>query len=161
MTEPAAVSAQGTELKASIDIDASPAPVWALVTDVKRTSQWSPQVVRSIVLGGQVGLGTRFVNLNHQGWKHWPTSAKVVRFTPHSDFAFRITENRTIWSYQLEPTATGGTLLTNRRETPDGIAQVSDVLVGLVLGGQKQFVPDLLKGMSQTLGRIQAEAEAS
>ena len=67
-------------------------PIMALVTDVKRMSEWSPQVWRSFVAGGPVRLGTRFVNINHDGWKHWPTSAKVVRFEPHAEFAFRISE---------------------------------------------------------------------
>lgn len=147
------------ELKATITINATPAQVWALVTDVARMSDWSPQVGRTFVLGGPVRLGTRFFNINHDGWKHWPTTAKVVRFTPHSDFAFRVSENRTIWSFQLEPTADGGTRVTQRRETPDGIAPVSGMLVNLALGGQEKFVPALLEGMAQTLERIKAELE--
>jgi uncharacterized protein YndB with AHSA1/START domain len=159
MTTTAAASATGTELTATITVSAPPAQVWALVTDVARMAEWSPQVVRTFVLGGPVRLGTRFMNLNHQGWKHWPTSAKVVRFTPHSDFAFRVTENRTVWSFQLEPTADGGTHVTHRRETPDGIAPVSNILVNAVLGGQESFVPELLEGMSRTLERLKADVE--
>ena len=160
MTTTAAASATGSELKATITVAVPPAQVWALVTDVRRMGEWSPQVVRTLVLGGPVRRGTRFLNLNHQGWKHWPTSAKVVRFTPHSDFAFRITENRTVWSFQLEPTADGaGTLVTHRRETPDGISPVSNLLVGRFLGGQDTFVPELLEGMSQTLDRVKAHLE--
>ena len=157
MTQTAA--ATGTELKATITVQATPAQVWALVTDVARMAEWSPQVVKTFVLGGRVGPGARFVNLNRQGWKRWPTSAKVVRFEPHRDFAFRITENRTVWSFQLEPTADGGTFVTHRRETPEGITAVSNVLVGLALGGQESFVPELLEGMSTTLERVKAELE--
>ncbi|GAA1951696.1 SRPBCC family protein [Nocardioides panacihumi] len=160
MTTTAAASATGSELKATISVAASPAQVWALVTDVRRMGEWSPQVVRTLVLGGPVREGTRFANLNHQGWKHWPTSAKVVRFTPHSDFAFRITENRTVWSFQLEPTADGGTFVTHRRETPDGISAVSNLLVGRFLGGQETFVPELLEGMGQTLDRVKDHIES-
>lgn len=161
MTTPAAAaSGTGTELEATLTVAASPARVWALVTDVARMGEFSPQVVRTVVLGGPVRLGTRFLNVNHQGWKHWPTSAKVVRFSPHRDFAFRITENRTVWSFQLEPTADGGTLVTHRRETPDGISPVSNLLVGRFLGGQASFVPELREGMRQTLERIQADLQA-
>jgi uncharacterized protein YndB with AHSA1/START domain len=159
MTTTAAASATGSELKATLTVAAPPAQVWALVTDVARMGEWSPQVVRTFVLGGPTRLGTRFVNLNHQGWKHWPTSAKVVRFEPHRDFAFRITENRTVWSFQLEPTADGGTFITHRRETPHGISAVSNVLVAAALGGQGSFVPELLEGMGRTLDRIKAELE--
>jgi uncharacterized protein YndB with AHSA1/START domain len=160
MTTTAAASAIGSELKATITVDAPPVQVWALVTDVARMAEWSPQVRRSLVLGGPVRLGTRFVNVNRQGWKHWPTSAKVVRFEPHRDFAFRILENRTIWSFQLEPTADGGTFVTHRRETPHGISLVSRALTGAALGGQESFVPELLEGMSRTLERIKADIES-
>ena len=49
-------------------------------------------------------LGTTFVNINRRGALFWPTQAKVVRFEPHREFAFRIKENWTIWSFTLEPT---------------------------------------------------------
>jgi len=147
------------DLFASTTIAASPAQVWALVTDVRRMAEWSPQVRRTFVVGGPLRLGTRFVNINQDGWKHWPTSAKVVRFSPHTDFAFRITENRTIWSFSLAPTEDGGTEVTQRRETPDGIAPISGALVRVALGGQQKFRADLVAGMQETLARMKAELE--
>ncbi|WP_300681647.1 SRPBCC family protein [Nocardioides sp.] len=155
----AAAAVVGDELKATITIDAEPAQVWALVSDVTRMREWSPQVVRSVVLGGPVKLGSRFLNLNQQGWKRWPTNAKVVRFAPHRDFAFQVVENRSIWSFQLEPTSSGGTEVTHRREAPQGISGLSNFLVKHFLGGQEAFIPELLEGMSQTLERVKAAAE--
>lgn len=149
-----------TELSATTTINAAPADVWALVTDLPRMAKWSDQVVKTKVLGGEVKLGTRFVNLNHQGWKHWPTNAKVVRFTPHSDFAFRITENRTVWSFQLEDAGDGTTTVTHRRETPEGISGLSRGLTKAVLGGQDEFCAELQSGMEGTLARLKADAEA-
>lgn len=154
-----AAASSPSDLTATVTIEAPPARVWELVTDVRRMAEWSPQVRRSFV-AGPVRLGTRFFNINRDGWKHWPTSAKVVRFAPHTDFAFRITENRTVWSFRLEPTADGGTVLTEARETPQGIAPISGVLVKVGLGGQDYFVDSLQKGMAQTLARIKAAAEA-
>ena len=147
-------------LEDSIEIDAPPAKVWALVSDIPRMARWSPQVVKSTVSGGETKLGATFKNLNKQGLKRWPTSGKVVRFTPEQDFAFKIRENGTVWSFQLEPTATGGTRLTERRETPNGISKISLGLTKVVLGGQEKFTRELRNGMRQTLERIKAEAEA-
>lgn len=152
-------------LEDSIEINAPADKVWSLVTDIPKMSKWSPQVVKSTVKGGIVKEGATFSNLNKQGFKRWPTGGKVVRFTPPTDatpgdFAFRIRENRTIWSYQLEPTADGGTKVTERRETPDGIAGLSLGLTKVVLGGQEKFTAELKRGMRQTLERIKAEAEA-
>jgi uncharacterized protein YndB with AHSA1/START domain len=159
MTTPPLARALAADLEASTTVAAPPAQVWALVTDVARMAEWSPQVVRTIVLGAPLRLGTRFVNLNHQGWKHWPTSATVVRFEPHRDFAFRITENRTVWSFLLEPTAGGGTRITHRRETPHGVSALSRTLVGVALGGQERFLAELRRGMERTLARIAVELD--
>lgn len=147
------------ELTAETTIAAAPAAVWSLVSDLARMNEWSPQVVRTVVRPSPTRLGSRMFNLNQQGLKRWPTTAKVVRFTPERDLAFRVTENRSIWSFQLEPTADGGTRLTHRRETPQGISMLSKVLTKVALGGQEPFVAELQKGMQQTLSRIKAAAE--
>lgn len=152
---------QHAELQASIDIDASPAQVWALVTDVPRMASWSPQVVRTKVKGGVVKNGATFSNLNRQGLLFWPTAAKVVRFEPHRDFAFRVKENRTIWSFELADNGSGGTTLTQRRELPQGISQVSLTLTKVVLGGVASFTRRLEQGMNETLAKVKVEAEAS
>jgi uncharacterized protein YndB with AHSA1/START domain len=145
-------------LEETIEIEAEPARVWSLVSDVTRMSSWSPQVVRTFVRGRPVQLGTTFVNINRRGALFWPTQAKVVRFEPHREFAFRIKENWTIWSFTLEPTD-GGTRVTQRREAPDGISGLSQRLTKVALGGQATFVAELRTGMRQTLERVKAEAE--
>jgi uncharacterized protein YndB with AHSA1/START domain len=156
MTDAATVP---TELTAMITIAAEPAQVWSLVSDLTRMREWSPQVVRTVVLPQPVRLGSRMFNLNRQGRKRWPTTGKVVRFAPHRDLAFRITENRTVWSFQLEE-ADGGTQVTHRREAPQGISALSKVLTKVALGGQEPFVAELQRGMQQTLERIRAAAES-
>ncbi len=146
-------------LEESIEIAAPPATVWALVSDVARMSSWSPQVVRTVVRGGVVREGARFYNLNRRGPLFWPTRARVVTFEPHRAFAFRIKENWTVWSFALEPTADGGTRLTERREAAKGISAVSRGMTRLALGGQQVFTAELREGMRQTLERVRAEAE--
>ena len=150
----------------SIEIAAPTDTVWSLVTDIPKMAKWSPQVVKSTVKGGVVRQGATFSNLNKQGTKRWPTGGKVVRFQPPTattpgEFAFRIRENRTIWSFTLEPTADGGTRLTERRETPDGVSALSLFLTKVVLGGQEGFTAELRRGIRQTLERIKAEAESA
>ncbi|TIC89005.1 SRPBCC family protein [Nocardioides sp. GY 10113] len=150
-------------LEDSIEIDAAPEAVWALVTDLPRMARWSPQVVRSKVWGGVVRSGAKFTNLNRRGYLFWPTNGKVVRYTPPSasavgELGFRINENRTVWSFTLEPTATG-TRVIQRRETPEGISGLSIGMTKAALGGQDVFTEELRAGMRQTLERIKADAE--
>jgi len=52
-------------IEANIEIDAPPREVWAVVSDLKRVGEWSPQCLRMRVFG-PVRLGARAVNLNRQ-----------------------------------------------------------------------------------------------
>ncbi|KQY57415.1 MULTISPECIES: SRPBCC family protein [unclassified Nocardioides] len=147
-------------LEESIDIDADPATVWALVTDMPRMAQWSPQVVKTIVRGDGIALGTRTVNINRRGLLVWPTRSKVIRFEPEREFAFRIKDNKSVWSFSLDPIA-NGTRVVQRRQVPNGTTKISDTLIKAVMGGQESFQLELRGGMRQTLKRIKADAEGT
>jgi uncharacterized protein YndB with AHSA1/START domain len=146
-------------LEEDIEIAAPPAVVWSLICDLRAMRRWSPQVVRTVVIGGQTRLGARLVNLNRRGRLLWPTTARVITFEPGSTLAFRITENGAVWSFALEPTPTG-TRLTERREAKD-INALSLRLQDKVLGGVPAFTAELRDGMRQTLQRIKDAAETS
>lgn len=146
-------------LEAEIEIDASPAQVWALVGDLRSMPRWSPQVRKVIVRGGQVREGAKMVNINRRGLLVWPTQSKVVAYEPERRVAFRVKENYTVWSFTLTQTATGGTRVVQRREAPHGISDLSVRLTNGVLGGMEGFTQELRDGMRQTLERVKAEAE--
>lgn len=145
-------------LEASIEIAATPQDVWTIVSDLQRMGEWSPQC-RKMRVSGEVREGTRTFNLNRKGVLVWPTTSKVVRFEPNKAIAFRINENRTVWSYTLEPTETG-TRVVERRDAPRGTSRVSQFLIKTVLGGTDSFEADLIVGMNATLARIKNAAEA-
>lgn len=152
-----------TDLEAAILIEASVIRVWTLVSDVCRMSEWSPQVDASALIGGaeRIAPGTRFVNTNSHGALHWQTHGEVVRYVPEHEVAFRIEENWVIWSFQLDRTASGGTRLIQRRETPDGVSPLSLKLTEAYMGGQAAFTDIMRAGMRRTLLGIKAAAEAS
>ena len=106
-------------LSDSIVIAASPEEVYDLVSDVTRTGEWSPQCKKMIIRGGKVDLDTKTININRRGPLVWPTTAKVVRFEPNKRIGWRVTENRTVWSYEITP-AEKGVTVTERREAPGG-----------------------------------------
>lgn len=147
-------------IEESIDIDVPPVRVWSLVSDLGRMSRWSPQVVKTFVRGRPIQLGTRMININRRGPLVWPTQSKVVRFEPHQEIAFRVKDNFTIWSFALEPNGAGGTTLTQRREAPDGVSNISRVATEKALGGMASFQVELAEGMRETLTKIKADAEA-
>ena len=101
------------------------------------------------------------VNINRRGPLVWPTRAKVVRFEPHRDYAFRVKDNGTTWSFALEPAPGGGTIVTHRREAAQGTTQISRTLQDKVLGGVEDFDREMSSGMAVTLQRLKALLERS
>ena len=148
-------------LEASIDIAATPAEVWTLVSDLRNMPRWSPQVRKTFVRGGVMREGAKVINLNRRGLLFWPTQAMVTEFVPDQRIAFRIKENWTVWSFTLSPTPDGGTRVVQRREAPRGISDVSVGLTKAVLGGVEGFTTELEQGMNQTLRKIKQDAEAA
>lgn len=146
-----------SELKATIDIAAPSEKVWEIISDLKRMGEWSPQC-RKMRVSGPVGHGAKTFNLNRRGFMFWPTTSKVVAFEPNKQLAFRINENKTVWSYELSEN-NGVTTVTESRRAPNGTSKVSSLLVKYTMGGTESFEAEMVRGMNKTLERIKREAE--
>ena len=133
--------------------------VWEVVSEVRNATEWSSQAWRIFSPGGRTTKGTWAINLNKRGPIVWPTTSRVVEFEPGRRFANRINENTTVWVFELEPTPSGGTRLTERREVPDGLTFISRFLTDKLFGGQKSFTAEMDRGVSTSLQRIKALAE--
>lgn len=144
-------------LKAEIDIDAPPATVWALISDFRRMPQWSPQC-RLMKPLGAIRPGTRTLNINRRGRMFWPTTSVITEVVPEAKLAFRVSENHSVWSYELTPTATG-TRVTETRRADEGITAMSTFLTDKFFGGVSSFEQELVSGMTASLKRIKAAAE--
>lgn len=144
-------------LRAEIEINAPVAKVWSLVSDVTNMPKWSPQC-RVMKALGPVKPGTRTLNLNRRGMLFWPTTSVITEVVPERKFAFRIPLNTTVWSYELEPTATG-TRLIETRHAENGVTALSKAATNAALGGMDTFERELIEGMQQGLARIKAAAE--
>lgn len=143
-----------------IEIAAPPEKVWAIVSDLKRMGEWSPQCRKMIIRGGEVRQGTKTINVNRQGLLVWPTQSKVKEFEVNEKLSFRILENGTLWTFELEPTELG-TRLTESRTAPHGVKSISNLLTKWVLGGTEKFEDSLVDGIDETLTKIKRAAEAA
>ena len=145
-------------LQAQIDIDAPPAKVWELVSDLSLMPRWSPQcrLMRAL---GPLRPGTTTVNVNRRGFLFWPTTSRLTEVIPERKLAFRVPANNTVWSYELEPSGTG-TRLVESRHAENGVKAVSNLMVNAVLGGVPNFEVELVDGMNASLARIKAAAES-
>ncbi|MGW6426908.1 SRPBCC family protein [Nocardia sp. NPDC055053] len=146
-------------LEASIDIAAAPEKVWSILADLRRMPELSPTTLKMIAVGG-VRDGAYTVNLNKVGWKVYPTTSRIVSYEPSKSFAFRMNENRTVWRYELQPTATGTRVVETRTVDPvKGVPAWLRGTIKVALGGEEKFEADLVAGMNETLSKVKAVAE--
>jgi uncharacterized protein YndB with AHSA1/START domain len=90
----------------SVRVAASPAEVYAAVSDLRRMPEWSPELFRVWIRdGGEVAEGTRFVGFNRLGWRVWFTTCEVTAAVPGRAFAFRVSTFGmpvALWGYRIE-----------------------------------------------------------
>jgi len=147
----------------SVHIDAPPDVVYALVADITRTPQVSPEVQRCTWLDNATGqaVGARFepVNKATRG-PAWTNRPIVTAASPGREFAFSRTERfagTLVWRYQLEPDGTG-TRLTESYHVTRPVSRLGWLVITHLYGGRDRRA-DLRTGMQQTLQRIRETAE--
>ena len=158
------MSKRNSHDSASIEIAAPPEEVYALVSDITRMSEWSPECIECTWTSGAVGpvTGARFKakNKGRRGpaWFNTPT---VTVADAGREFAF----NRNgpgigsyTWRYAFEPTPTG----TRVTESYDAERPLGTVMTWLTMQwtGSQNRDEDLKAGMRTTLERIKAAAES-
>ena len=102
----------------SVWMDAPPSEVWALISDVTRIGEFSPETFEARWTGGSTGpeVGATFsghVRRNGVGPVYW-SPCRVTRFEPERVFEFAVgtgSVSLTNWGYRLEA-RDGGTLVT-------------------------------------------------
>ncbi len=144
-------------LQAQVDINAPASKVWALISDLRRMPEWSPQC-RWMKPFGPLRPGTRTFNFNRRNRMFWTTTCTIVEVIPEKKLAFRVNTNRTIWSYELEPHGQG-TRVTESRHAENGVSAFSNLSVNALLGGTTNFERELVEGMNTSLANIKAAAE--
>lgn len=101
----------------SIHVEAPPEAVWALVTDIGRTGEWSPICTSCEWDDPTAGpvVGATFTGHNTSGDRIWETRCSVVAADPPHAFAWEVNGGLVRWGYLLAP-AEGGTELTETWE---------------------------------------------
>ena len=125
------------DVSATARIAATPRDVYALVSDVTRMGDWSPENVGGRWLRGAVGpvAGARFRGSNRRGWRRWSTTCTVVEAEPGNRFAFdvavaRIPASRWTYEFRADGEATVVTE-TWRDRRPRWFALLAGVTMGI------------------------------
>lgn len=145
-------------LEVHTSIDASPADIWLVVSDLRRMPQWSPQCRMMLPLG-TLKEGSYTINMNRQGWKFWPTVSKVLRFEFNRAVSFRTLTNDSVWEFEIAQAAIGSVLTERRLVPPGGTKRFSENIVEHMLGGEVPFDAEMEEGMRTTLAKIKSAIE--
>ncbi len=145
-------------LTASTEVRASPERVYAVVADVTRIPEWSPETTRAEWLGPD-----RFRAWNRRRLGRWKTVANVVEAAPGRRFSFVVQAmggDWTQWTYLVEPGSTAATT----RLTETFRMCVPLPLVVVVFEHLFLFVrdrrADLQRNIDASVDRIRAIVEA-
>ncbi len=98
----------------TVSMNATPDAVWAVVSDVTRIGEFSPETFEAEWLDGATGpaMGVRFrghVKRNEKGPTYW-TVCRVTSCEQNKDFGFEVLlggKPVNNWRYELSPTADG------------------------------------------------------
>src|SRR5256714_2866528 len=102
------MAAEGIEGQATIQIQAPPEKVYAMLSDVTRMGEWSPECAKAEWIEGATGpvSGARFKGSNKKGILRWSTKPTVKVADPGREFTFEVGrpgKEDTRWSYRLAP----------------------------------------------------------
>lgn len=149
------------DLSESIQVTASPAAVYALITDLPRMREWSPECT-GVTWRGRAPydvVGTRFIGHNRAGAIRWISQGVITESVPASRFTFHIYGGPipvADWSYELTPTPDGGCTVTetwtDRR--PRALRRVFAAIYG-------DRAPRNEHGIHTTLTNLKATAESA
>jgi uncharacterized protein YndB with AHSA1/START domain len=135
--------------------------VWALVSDVTRIGEFSPETFEAEWLDGATGpaVGVRFrghVKRNGRGPVYW-TTCKVVACEPEREFAFSVMAGSrpvNTWRYRIEPAGDGCDVTESFQLADSPFTRLYWAVAGKARGRTN------VRGMRTTLERIKAVVEA-
>ena len=141
---------------------AAPHAVWAVVSDVTRIGELSPETFEAEWLDGATGpsVGATFrghVRRSGSGVRYW-TTCRVTDCEPGRSFGFDVQGpgGRVLnsWAYEIEPDGAGSSVTESFR-LHDGALQR---FYWRLAGARRAAVN--VRGMTQTLNRVKAIVEA-
>jgi hypothetical protein len=152
-----------TDVEVSETVNASPADVYAMISDLPRMGEWSPENTGGKWLRGATGpaVGARFRGTNRAGFRFWATTVTVRAADVGRRFAFDVDvagSPVSTWEYTFADHSDGGCVVTEKwtDRRPGWMRVVSVPLMGVSdRAGHNR------KNMQETLRRLKAAAESS
>jgi uncharacterized protein YndB with AHSA1/START domain len=157
MTDPDV--AADRELRAEAIVEAAPDRVWAVLSDVRRMSELSPELVRMVPLKrGGLRVGQWYLGVNRRKAVVWPTRSVVAELEPGRRVAWDTTSSGARWIWELSAEGEG-TRVVHRRPVPRRLTGLSHAFATAFLGGVGGHADELEAGMAQSVARLKAAVE--
>ena len=149
------------QVRVTQEIVAPAERVWAMVTDLTRMGEWSPENEGVTWSRGATGPkpGATFSGANRNGKKQWSTAGTIVEVEPTRLFTFRIKAagfKVAEWRYEIESMATGCRVTETWIDQRGTIAKAA----GKAVSGVADRATHNQATMEQTLKRLKAAAES-
>jgi Polyketide cyclase / dehydrase and lipid transport len=147
----------------SLYMEARPEDVYAVVSDVTRTPEFSPEILECTWLAGATGpaVGARFKARNKvPNRPAWHNKPVVTVADPGREFAFARTEpfgGTVEWRYRFDPHG-DGTTVTESYAVTKPLGAIGWFIIGVVFA-RKDRRADLRAGMEETLQRLRRVVE--
>ncbi|MGV0643900.1 SRPBCC family protein [Mycolicibacterium sp. XJ2546] len=141
----------------SVRFAASPAAIWALLSDITQMGRWSPECTGATWVGEASSPlpGNRFRGTNRVGPLRWSTTCTIVAAEPGRLLVFDACHwsgATTRWTFELSPDDRG-TIVRESFRTIDSPALI------IILDRLARRPRRLGAGMRTTLERLSAQAE--
>jgi polyketide cyclase/dehydrase/lipid transport protein len=100
------------EFSESIVVSATPDQIYAMISDITRTGEWSP-ICKECWWdeGDGPRVGAKFTGRNVTPERTWETRSEVIAADPGREFAWEVNGGWVRWGFTMEPTD-GATRLT-------------------------------------------------
>lgn len=149
-------------VEVSTDIAAQASDVWAMVSDLTRMGEWSPENEGCRWIKGATGpvAGAKFTGSNRRGAKSWSTTGTVIESDPGRVFSFRVTAGPlkvALWRYTFDETATGCRVTESWFDERGWLVAA----MGKPVSGVADRISHNRAGMEQTLAALKASAEST
>ncbi len=141
------------KLQRTVETSASPAAVFAYLSDFTNTDEWDPGTVRTVKVSGDGGVGTKYHNTSKFMGRETELTYEVVTHQPDSLFALRGENSSVVAQDRMEiaPTGSGSQVTYTADFAFKGIGKIVAPLLAPAL---KKLGDDAEKGLREGLAKL-------